>query len=200
MNAQMQPLAWRMEASSQPGLAVVNLIVVEEGEEPVLLASDICLTATTVLQDLNWSDEDCDLFLALLERISDVDDDAEPGKQHDLELDIHDAVVQGIVQLVALRRFQPPLPSDELLADDVVTEREELEIGDLVAINTVHGYPLGIVVELDSIDATCVLLDDLDDTGGECLLHEHQLLVVNRLAALPAGFAPSDLGEGAIIH
>lgn len=198
MNAEMQPLFWRISQTKQVGMSVVSLLMpANAGGDVAEVPMDVSFPSKSSFyepQDLRWSQEDSDLFLDLIDRVMDTED------RSDIELDLNDDVVQGIVQLVALHRFQTPRPLDELLADDVITEREELEIGDLVSLNTQSGTPLAIIVGLDSIDATCVLLDALMNPDGEILIPDHSVLMVNRLAVLPAAFAVTDHGEGAILH
>ena len=198
MNAEMQPLFWRISQTKQQGINVVSLLMpADAGGDVAEVPKDVSFPSKSPCyepQDLRWSEEDSSLFLDLIERVVDTND------RPDIELDLNDDVVQGIVQLVALHRFQTPRPLDELLADDVITEREELEIGDLVSLNTHFGAPLAIIVGLDAIDATCVLLDPLINAEGDILIPDHSVLMVNRLAVLPAAFAVTDNGEGAILH
>ncbi|KZZ43165.1 MAG: hypothetical protein MK185_08270 [Saccharospirillaceae bacterium] len=198
MNAEMQPLFWRISQTKQQGINVVSLLMpADAGGDVAEVPMDVSFPSKSPCyepQDLRWSEEDSSLFLDLIERVVDTND------RPDIELDLNDDVVQGIVQLVALHRFQTPRPLDELLADDVITEREELEIGDLVSLNTHFGAPLAIIVGLDAIDATCVLLDPLINAEGDILIPDHSVLMVNRLAVLPAAFAVTDNGEGAILH
>ncbi|WP_419811540.1 hypothetical protein [Bacterioplanoides sp.] len=194
----MQPLFWRISRAEQQGIQVVSLLMpTSDSGEAAEFPTDVCFPSNAAAgnssRDLRWSDEDSELFLDLVDRVIDL------SSEPDVELDITDDVVQGIVQLVALRRFQTPKPLDEWLADDVITEREELEIGDLVSLNTCSGMPLAIIVDLDSIDATCILLEELRDEQ-QLIAPMHSVLMVNRLSVLPAAFAEGDLGDGATIH
>jgi hypothetical protein len=198
MNAEMQPLFWRISQTKQQGINAVSLLMpaADAGQETEL-PTDVSFPSNSPdvsARDLRWSDEDSELFLDLVDRVIDLT--SEP----DIELDLTDDVVQGIVQLVALRRFQTPKPLDEWLGEDVITEREELEVGDLVALNTVAGKPMAIIVALDSIDATCILLEDLLQDKDRMVAPMHSVLMVNRLAVLPSAFAGSDYGEGATLH
>ena len=197
MNAEMQPLFWRISRAEQQGIHVVSLLMpTSDSGEETEFPTDVSFPSNTVelaSRDLRWSDEDSELFLDLVDRVIDL------SSEPDVELDLTDDVVQGIVQLVALRRFQTPKPLDEWLADDVITEREELEIGDLVSLNTSAGVPMAIIVDLDSIDATCILLEELRDEQ-QLIAPMHSVLMVNRLSVLPAAFSEGDLGDGATIH
>ena len=198
MNAEMQPLFWRISDQDKSGFEAVSLLMPAgmAGEDPAEFPTEVCFRSnrsTTHPVDLRWPEEDSDLFMNLLDRLM----DAEDGE--DIEVDLSDSVIQGIVQLVALARFKTPWPTDELTGDDFITEREELEIGDLVALNTRFGFALAVIVGLDSIDATCVLMDSLM-SGDELQVPDHSLLVINRHCVLPASFADSDLGEDAVFH
>jgi hypothetical protein len=200
MNAEMQPLFWRIRDAESNGTEIVSLLMPSnaDGEPASEFPVDVCFQSRRSNRhavDLRWSDDDSDLFLSLLDRISDDGD----GEEEGITLDINDGVVQGIVQLVALARFKTPWPSDDIVGEDFITEREEFEIGDLVALNTRYGFVMAIVVGMDSIDMTCILLENIQD-GDECLVPDHSVLIVNRAYALLPAFADSDTGEGAIIH
>lgn len=189
MSAEMMPLYWRIGSTEQNGVDGVSLLMPARvlGETPSEFPTEVFMRshrdepANPV--DLRWSDEDSDLFLNLLDRVVDVEDEPE------VTLDLNDGVVQGIVQLVAMARFKAPWSMEELLGDDINTIRTELEIGDLVAINTIHGFVQAIVVGMDSIDATCVLLSSIKGSDHKVIMSEQSLVVVNRLCVLPAVFA-----------
>lgn len=200
MFAEMQPLYWRIQNTDAAGFDAVSLLMPSaDGEPATLFPTDVSICSKRSGKqsvDLQWSDDDSDLFMTLLDRVeipeADDDDDG-------LVLDINDGVVQGIVQLVALARFKTPWPTDELVAEDINTEREEQELGDLVAINSLHGFATAIIVAMDSIDMTCILLEDISDQE-QVLIPHHSLIVVNRTSVLPLTFAESDLGEGVTRH
>lgn len=191
MNAAMQPLYWRLANEKNTDLDAVSVLMPQEDTEtqqntameyPVDVSFKPRQKHASPI-DLRWSEEDVELFLNLLNKVMDFD-------KKDIELDIEDSTVQGIIHLVATARFHTPWPGDELEGDDFMTYRREIEIGDLVALNTVHGFFSAVVVDLDSIDATCVLLDDIvdDESPDDILMPCYQLLVVNRAAVLPAEF------------
>lgn len=198
MSTEMQPLFWRISDQDHSGFEAVSLLMPASpsDEAPAEFPTEVSFRSnrtSTHPVDLRWSEEDSDLFMTLLDRLANAEMDG------DVELDISDSVVQGIVQLVALARFKTPWPTDELTGDDFITEREEIETGDLVALNTRYGYPLAIIVGLDSVDATCILLDPVYD-NGQVLIPHHSVLVVNRLSVLPASFSEGDTGEDAVLH
>lgn len=198
MSAEMLPLFWRIAGSDQNGVQAVSLLMPApaSGEAPAEFPTEVFFRSSRQdkqVVDVRWSDEDSDLFMNLLDRVVDVED------ENEVTLDITDSVVQGIVQLVALTRFRAPWPSEELVGEDFITEREENDIGDLVAVNTRYGFILGIVVGLDSIDATCILLEPVKKDDAT-LLTDHSLVVVNRAYILPCSFADSDTGQGSTRH
>lgn len=198
MSTEMQPLFWRISDQNKSGFEAVSLLMPTgvSNEAPAEFPTEVSFPSnrsTTHPVDLRWSEEDADLFMTLLDRLADEELEGE------VELNLSDSVIQGIVQLVALARFKTPWPTDELTGDDFITEREELEMGDVVALNTRYGYPLAIIVGLDSVDATCILLDPLF-SNSQVLIPDHSVLIVNRLSVLPATFADSDSGEEATHH
>lgn len=190
MNAVLQPLFWRLASEQNSDMDVVSVLM-PRGEEAdkvaIEYAIDVSFKASTQHQnpiDLRWSEEDSELFMSLLRKVMNISD-------QDIELDIEDGMVQGLIHLVATARFHTPWPGDELEGDDFITYRQEIEIGDLVSLNTKYGFYSAVVVGLDSIDATCVLLDDImvPDSEEEVLMTSHSLLMVNRVAVLPPDFA-----------
>lgn len=202
MHAHMQPLYWRIQNTDTSGFDVVSLLMPATDSEPAtVLPTDVSFCSRRLDKkalDIKWSEDDSDLFLSLLDRLSlnledEVDDEG-------LVLDINDDVVQGIVQLVALARFKTPWPTDELVGEDFNTEREEVEVGDLISVNTSAGFYMAIIVAMDSIDVTCILMEDIVDQGEQCIMPEHSVLVLNRSYVLPLAFADSDLGEEAVFH
>lgn len=200
MNAEMQALYWRIQNNNDhSGQDAVSLLMPsEDGEPATVLPTEVnfCSRRSGIQAiDIKWSDDDSDLFLNLLDRISNDD----PDDEDNIVLDINDSIVQGIIQLVALARFTTPWQLDDLADEDVNTVREEVEIGDLVAINTKHGHPMAIIVGMDSIDLTCILLEDIEKDGLS-IVPDHSVIVVNRNSALPNTFAESDVGESETFH
>lgn len=198
MNSEMLPLFWRVTGADRNGLQAVSLLMPARvaGEEPSEFPTDVFFRSARDPQksvDLRWSDEDSDLFMNLLDRVVDAED------EDNVALDISDNVVQGIVQLVAVARFRTPWPAEEMAGEDFLTEREENEIGDLIAVNTCHGFVLAIVVGIDSIDATCILLEPVED-GDRVVLPDHSLIVINRAYLLPCSFADADTGVSSTRH
>ena len=205
MNAGLQPLYWRLANETNSDLDVVSVLM-PRGEEvdkvAVEYAIDVSFKPSTHHQnpiDLRWSEDDGALFISLLHKVMNV-------TEKDIELDIEDSMVQGLIHLVATARFHTPWPGDELEGEDFMTYRSEIEVGDLISINTIHGFFSGVIVALDSIDATVVLLDDIislesasaPEEEQEVVMPSHSLLMLNRVCVLPPEFA-EDV-DGTVFH
>ena len=200
MNAEMQPLYWRLQNNDTSGCDAVSLLMpASEGEPATVVPTEVSFCSNRSGGqdvDIRWTDEDTDLFLQLLDRVSDDHtDETDDG----LVLDINDGVVQGIIQLVALARFGTPWPSQDLVAGGINTVRDELEIGDLVGIHTHVTIPMAIVVGMDSIDLTCILLEDVE-VAGTSIVPAHSVFVINRASVLPPEFADSYIDVDTVLH
>jgi hypothetical protein len=178
----------------------------EEAKVAIEYAIDVSFKPSTQHQtpiDLRWSEEDSELFMSLLRKVMNITDKS-------VELDIEDDMIQGLIHLVATARFHTPWPGDDLEGEDFITYRKEIEVGDLISINTTYGFYSAVIVALDSIDATVVLLDDIlipttseeadNESEGdlEVIMPSHSLLMINRVCVLPAEFA-EDV-EAPILH
>ena len=153
MNAVLQPLFWRLANEHNSDLDVVSVLM-PRGEEAdkvaIEYAIDVSFKPSTHHQnpiDLRWSEDDSELFMSLLRKVMNITD-------KDIQLDIEDNMIQGLIHLVATARFHTPWPGDELEGEDFMTYRKEIEVGDLISLNTIHGFFSGVIVALDSIDAT----------------------------------------------
>jgi len=193
MDTDVSPLFWRIRNNEQAGQEAISLLMPMPGEEKlaefptsVSVVPETQTTSQDQPLDVRWSDEDTDLFMSLLDRVMDLPESPE------WVLDITDELVQGIVQLVALVRFKHPRNTEQMLGRDINVPREELDVGDLVAINTRHGFFLAIIVKLDSLDAICILLDPVLDQNDNTLLAESSVLQVSRMAILPSMYCDSE--------
>lgn len=198
MSRDMQPLFWRINEQDRHGLEAISLLMpTDESSNAALeMSTNIKLYSAgrqAYPMDLRWSEEDQDLFMCLLERV------AGRELEGDIQLDLSDDNIWHLIQLVALSRFKTPLSIEQLLGPDINCERTEVSVGDMVAINALYGYPLAVIVASDSIDITCVLLEDLVHQA-ETILPQYSLLVVNRESALPAAFAQTATCEQAVLH
>lgn len=199
MNSVLLPLFWRVENDQNTDFDVVSVLM-PHGERADNVAIEYSIDVSFKSSgkhskpiDLRWSEEDGELFMCLLRKIMQV-------TEKSVELDIEDEVVQGLIQLVATARFHTPWPGDELEGGDFNTYRSEIEVGDLVAINTLYGFYSAVIVALDSIDATVVILEDIVEKDGdqEVIMPSHSLLMLNRVGVLPVEFAEGS--EGTVLH
>lgn len=193
MAIQMQPLYWRLNERQYAGINDVSLIMPDSYLSNSALEFPTHVSFQAASQhadsyDVRWSEDDMQLFFTLLERLM------QRQLEGNVEIDLSDQSVQAIVQLVAQMRFQKAWAMHELEAEDFLTQRSELSIGDLVAINSCYGFPLAIVVALDAVEATCVLLSPLQ-LEDKVLIAKQSLVVVSRVAVLPGAFAEEEHGE-----
>lgn len=199
MNSVLLPLFWRVENDQNTDFDVVSVLM-PHGERADNIAIEYSIDVSFKSSgkhskpiDLRWSEEDGELFMCLLRKIMHV-------TEKSVELDIEDEVVQGLIQLVATARFHTPWPGHEFEGEDFNTYRSEIEVGDLVAINTLYGFYSAVIVALDSIDATVVTLEDIteEDSGQEVIMPSHSLLMLNRVGVLPVEFAEGS--EATVLH
>lgn len=198
MAIQMQPLYWRLNERHYAGINDVSLIMPDSYLSNSALEFPTHVSFQTASQrgdsyDVRWSEDDMQLFFTLLERLM------QQCLEGNVEVDLTDKSVQAIIQLVAQMRFQKAWKMHELEADDFLTQRKELSIGDVVALNTCYGYPLAIVVALDAVEATCVLLSSVQ-LEEKTLITAQSLVVVSRVAVLAAGFSEEENGEHETRH
>lgn len=197
MSIQMQPLFWRIGDTQGNGRGALSLLMPHHlGSRNVTeLPINLSFQASpehSGPKDLRWSESDVELFMALLQQ------KRQDALEGDVELDIQDRAVQGMIQLVALARFQTALNIDADLDGEIITERTELEIGSMVALNNGSTFPLAIIVALDSVEVSCILLEPCALPAQE--LADGSLVVLSRQATLPESFAQSFQGEGAVRH
>ncbi|GAA6134176.1 hypothetical protein NBRC116188_09650 [Oceaniserpentilla sp. 4NH20-0058] len=189
------PLKWRLADMAGTGTEHVNIVMPEldpQSTHEILLATDIPSPHSSKI-DLSWTDEDLDLFQALVEKV--LSDHDEPQ-----QLDLADPEIIDILHMVAAARFIEPLDADEVLADDIVTVMCEADIGELTAIHTLDGFKTCIIAELDSIEAVCVLLEPLVVEDKNIELDVYDTLVVNKHSLLPAEFGNVEPDEGTAVH
>lgn len=134
--------------------------------------------------DIKWSDEDEKLFFELLGHMDDTE-------EQELVLDLKESYLQEIIHWVAIKRFNSPTCFELFEGEILQTERIELEVGDIIAVNTRYGFSLGVILTLNSIDADCILLDGLYENNKE-VLPEKSLINVSRLCLLPPEYAEED--------
>ena len=189
------PLKWRLADMAGTGTEQVNIVMPEmdaQSNHEILLSTDIPSPHSSKM-DISWTDEDIDLFHALVEKV--LYDYDEPE-----QLDIANPEIIDILHMVAAAHFIEPLDADEVLADDVPTILCEADLGELVAIHTLVGYKSCIIAELDSIEAVCVLLEPLILEDKNIDLEVYDTLVVNKHSLLPAEFGNVEPDSCSVIH
>jgi hypothetical protein len=191
---------WRLTEAHDSGLDQVSMVLpcAGEVEEEIQLETDVHLLTGRHHPsplDLEWTPEDLSLFVVLVEKVLDIDM-SEPK----VSLNLDDDSLVGVVHIVAAARFATPLPSDELLSTPIATPSQEFDIGDWVAINTLIGFKVAIIVEMDSIDAKCVLLDEVLIEDPDVCLEAYDVLMVNKHDLLIPEFGDVMPGAEATIH
>ena len=192
-HAVKQPLRWRIADVQGTGMEHINVVMPEPSQQSnheILLATDIPSPLQSSM-DIKWSEEDGYLFQMLLEKMLDH------NGLETLELDNPEVV--DVLHIVAAAHFLPPADADHYLEEDIPTVMHEVDVGDLVAINTKDGLKSAVIAELDSIEAVCVLIEPLEVEGQE-ELDVYDTLVVNKHSLLPAEFGNVIPGEEATIH
>jgi len=190
------PLRWRLADVAGTGVQQVNVVMPEldvHSQHEILLSTDIP-SPHSAIEDIGWTDDDISLFHLLLRKMLDLEVDASAT------LDLSDSDVVDILHVVAAAHFIEPCNADVFLAGDVVTIMSELDIGDLAAIHTEVGYKSCIISALDSIEATCVLLESIEGCAGAQNLDVYDTLVVNKHSILPAEFGNVIPGVDCTIH
>ena len=190
-----QSLKWRLADMAGTGTEHVNIVMPEldpQSTHEILLATDIPSPHSSKM-DLSWTEEDVELFQALVEKVISEHDDPQ-------QLDLGDPEIVDILHMVAAARFIEPLDADEVLADDIPTIMCEPDLGELTAIHTLDGYKTCIIAELDSIEAVCVLLEPLVVEDKQIELDVYDTLVVNKHSLLPAEFGNVEPDTGSVVH
>lgn len=189
------PLRWRLADMAGTGTEHVNIVMPEmdpQSSHEILLATDIPSPHSSKM-DISWTDEDLELFHALVEKVISEHEDPQ-------QLDLSDPEIIDILHMVAAARFIEPLDADEVLADDVLTVMCEPDLGELAAIHTLDGFKTCIIAELDSIEAVCVILEPLSVESKQIGLEVYDTLVVNKHSLLPAEFGNVEPDTGATLH
>lgn len=192
MNAALPRMYWRVNQSLESGFNTVSLLLPtsREGEAqefPVELFFKHTSPAAQLSrqQDLVWSEQDNQLFSGLLTQIC----DAEQGT---IEVNLNDEVIQEFIHLVATARFQTPLPAEHLEGKDINTPRFELNLGDIVSLNTCYGFVSAVIIDLDSIDATCILLDEIENAQQELVAEMYSSVVMSRMSVVHEAFSETE--------
>ncbi len=190
------PLKWRLADIAGTGVEQVNVVMPEldeHSQHEILLSTDIPSPHNRE-EDIGWTEDDLTLFYVLLGKMLDVEPDIAGT------LDLADPDVVDILHVVAAAHFIEPVDAETVLAVDIPTVLNEVDVGDLAAIHTEVGYKSCIISALDSIEAVCVLLEPID--GEEIIpdLDVYDTLVVNKHSILPAEFGNVIPGGECVVH
>ncbi len=189
-------LKWRLADVEGTGMDQVSIVMPElDSAQPkeILLPTDIPSPHPTAM-DLRWTEDDLSLFFMLLEKMLEWPlDDQTP-------LDLTDDGIIEVLHVVAAARFITPLPADDILAEEISTVLYEWDIGDIIAINSHDGFKNAVIVALDSIDATCVLLDEINGHEQYFDFEVFDTLIVNKHSILPGEFGQVCPASEAVIH
>ena len=189
-------LKWRLADVEGKGTDQVSIVMPElDSEQPreILLPTDIPSPHPTAV-DLRWTEDDLSLFFLLLEKM------LEWPMDEDHPLDLTDEGIIEVLHVVAAARFITPLPAEDMLGEDIPTIHYEWDVGDIIAINTFDGFKSAVIVALDSIDATCVLLDEIDGHEEYFDFEVFDTLIVNKHSILPGEFGNVSPASEAVIH
>jgi len=189
------PLKWRLADMAGTGTEHVNIVMPEldpQSTHEILLATDIPSPHSSKM-DISWTEEDLELFQALVDKVLADHDDPQ-------QLDLGDPEIIDILHMVAAAHFIEPLDADEVLADDIPTVMCEPDLGELAAIHTQDGFKTCIIAELDSIEAVCVILEPLVIEAKNIELDVYDTLVVNKHSLLPAEFGNVEPDQGTLVH
>lgn len=190
------PLRWRLADIAGTGVEQVNVVMPEldaHSQHEILLSTDIP-SPHACEEDIGWTDDDISLFHELLSKMLGIDVDGSTT------LDLSDSDVVDVLHVVAAAHFINPCDGSDYLAEDISTVMSELDIGDLVAIHTREGYKSCIICALDSIEATCVLLESIEVSDERRELDVYDTLVVNKHSILPAEFGNVVPGKECTVH
>jgi hypothetical protein len=190
------PLRWRLADIAGTGVEQVNVVMPEldaHSQHEILLSTDIP-SPHACEEDIGWTEDDISLFHELLNKMLGIDVDGTTT------LDLSDSDVVDVLHVVAAAHFINPCDGSGYLAEDISTIMSELDIGDLVAINTREGYKSCIICALDSIEATCVLLESIEVSDERRELDVYDTLVVNKHSILPAEFGNVVPGKECTVH
>jgi len=203
------PFLWRLSAREEEGSYSVAMVVPgpddSKGFDLMIETGILRLAGDPELSEseeiLEWNQDDFDLFLRLLNHRK---LGLGGGKPDTLRLDLTDPEVIDVIHIVAAAGFGFPWPPGSVLKESAGEfPRHKAEIGGLASLNTIHGFKPCVVVDVAEEEVACVLLDNLEASGGEGgeALNRNDLLVVGHTDVLHPAFAqPSARPASAVVH
>ena len=203
------PFLWRLSAESTDGYCSVAMVVPCPPDTQIndltietsvlSLASDS--TRSENEEILEWNQEDISLFLKL---VNQKQAGGRKARTDTVRIDLADPDIIDIIHVVAAAGFGVAFTSYGLLQQsDRYYPVHDCELGSFASLNTVSGFKLCVVVDIDDDDVVCVLLEDIDVHSLDEYeqLCRHDLLLVKRADILHPEFA-ENLAKptGATLH
>lgn len=190
------PFLWRLSAETSEGLCVVSMVVPYDSEDDrrdltietnvVSFPSDSSRSETEEM--LEWNQDDISLFLKLVTH----EQEGSPLTSDTVRIDLTDPVIIDIIHVVAAAGFGMAFNSHGILLPSAgLYPAHDCDIGSFASLNTQVGFKRCVVVDIDSDEVVCVLLEDVDaeSIGEYDRLNRHDLLLVNRSDLLHPDFA-----------
>jgi len=191
------PFLWRLSPETGDGLCAVSMVVPYESEDDrkdltietsvVSFASDSSRAESEEM--LEWNQDDISLFLKL---VAHEQDDNRVIAQDTVRIDLTDPAIIDIIHVVAAAGFGMAYGSSAVLQPSTgLYPAHNCDIGSFASLNTLVGFKRCVVVDIDSEEVVCVLLEDIDiESVGEFdKLNRHDLLLVKRADLLHPDFA-----------
>lgn len=193
MTAQAQSgVFWRIVDESGAGPDSVTLVfqTPSDSSDSMQLETDI-VTAEYLSYigkqhiDVAWTEEDSELLSILLQKQFPDRFDAEQG----MHLDLNDEAIVETLAVIAAARFGHAQDSADWISERPWnTLQRSYEVGDMVALAADDGFCLGVIVELDAVEAQVVLLQWVDGQTATCEARLHERVKVYKADLLPDTF------------
>ncbi len=191
------PFLWRLSAETSEGYCSVSLVVPcppeTEIKDLTIETSVLSLSSDSSCskgeETLQWNQDDISLFLRLINQRQLQNDQP---MSDTVRVDLTDPDIVDIIHVVAAAGFGVAFASYGLLKQtDGIYPVHNFGVGSFVSLDTLNGFKLCVVVDVEGDDVVCVLLDDIDarsidEYDGLC---RHDLLIVKRIDVLHPEFA-----------
>ncbi|MFY0663292.1 MAG: hypothetical protein JXQ97_01615 [Natronospirillum sp.] len=205
MTAQAQSgVFWRIVDESGAGPDSVTLVFQTPSETSDSMQLETDIVTTEYLSyigkqhiDVAWTTEDSELLTILLQKQFPDRFDSEQG----MRLDLSDEAIVDTLAVIAAARFGNAQDSTDWVSERPWnTLQRSYEVGDMVALATDEGFCLGVLVELDAVEAQVVLLQWVDGQTAECEARLHELIRVYKADLLPDTFGHVMPVAGELVH
>jgi hypothetical protein len=183
------PFLWRLSDESGDGLCMVTMVVpFNQGDRRLehIIETDVLSLASEAMDTeqeevLEWNEEDISLFLKLI--FNQHGDLQVPGGQS-VRVDLSDPQTIEIVQIVAAAGFGLVQSGEQILTQSNGTEKvyTNLDLGTEVSLHTLNGFKRAIIVDTQSDDVVCVMLDEFSIRVDDEFIQicQHDVLMVKR--------------------